>query len=207
MSIHNAPISHDDADALWRQFKAGSETAFYQIYDRYIDPLYNYGVKFTRDYGLVEDCIHDLFISLWENRKNIGNVQHPKYYLYISLRRKIIRSEQRKKKYLAENEEVEKFSLRISDSVEDKIILEQSVADRASNLAKAIDSLSARQREIIFLKYYENFSSEEIATVMAINIESVYKLSNKALKAIRNLIKEGVIFISISFIFLLTAFL
>jgi RNA polymerase sigma factor (sigma-70 family) len=198
-------IENSQDEALWMQFKAGDETAFYEIYDKYIDLLYNYGVKFTPDYGLVEDCIHDLFINLWENRANIGHVKQPKFYLYISLRRKIIRSEQRKNRYITEDHGETRFSLRITGSVEDTLILEQAAADRANHLNKAISGLSARQREIIFLKYYENFSSEEIASIMSINIESVYKLSTKALNAIRNLIKEGVIFISFSSALLLLA--
>jgi RNA polymerase sigma factor (sigma-70 family) len=201
-------VKEDTHDSLlWQQFKAGSDVAFYKIYDGYVNLLYNYGIKFTKDYGLVEDCIHDLFVSLWEKRANISDVKHPKYYLYTSLRRKIIRYEQRKYKYVVEDHEELQFSLRITPSIEDKIVLEQAAVERTNNLNKTLSRLSGRQREIIFLKFYENFSPEEIAALMCINIESVYKLTNKALTTIRNLIKEGAIFISVSLLLLLLSYL
>ena len=49
-----------------------------------------------------------------------------------------------------------------------------------------IETLPARQQEIIFLRFYEELSYEEIAGVMSISINSAYKLLYKALDNLQN---------------------
>jgi len=51
-----------------------------------------------------------------------------------------------------------------------------------------IETLPARQQEIIFLRFYEGLSYEEIADIMSISISSTYKLFYKALNNLQNTI-------------------
>ena len=53
--------------------------------------------------------------------------------------------------------------------------LQQTVGD-------VLNKLPARQQEIIFLRFYEGLSYEEIADVMGIQLSSTYKLLYKALE-------------------------
>ena len=86
---------------LWVEFLEGSSDAFEHIYESYFDKLYNYGVHLCRDKTLVEDCIQELFLDLWNNRNNINLAKSVKYYLLKSLRRRIIRGlSKRKQVYL-----------------------------------------------------------------------------------------------------------
>jgi len=57
--------------------------------------------------------------------------------------------------------------------------------------------LPARQREVIFLKYYNNLSYEEIAGIMGIEQDSVYKLTYKALEKLQKLFAVVVLFLSV----------
>lgn len=47
-------------------------------------------------------------------------------------------------------------------------------------------SLTARQREAVFLKFHENLSYEEIAEVMDISVKATYKLMAIALSELRD---------------------
>ena len=76
---------------LWNAFKRGDWEAYTSLYHDYFRPLNNYGYKFTRDVNLIEDSIHDLFISLWTNRDNLGNPLSVKNYLYKSIRNILFR--------------------------------------------------------------------------------------------------------------------
>ncbi|MEO6681380.1 MAG: sigma factor, partial [Ginsengibacter sp.] len=71
---------------LWQAFQQGDRKSFSKIYHRYFNNLYEYGTRITDDRNIVKDCIHDLFIKLWANKQNLGNVANIKSYLIVSLR-------------------------------------------------------------------------------------------------------------------------
>lgn len=76
---------------LWTKVKLGDLDAFNQLYDKYIDALYEFGIQYTNDTDYVKDCIHDLFLDIYKYRKKLSDVDNVKYYLFKSLKRKINR--------------------------------------------------------------------------------------------------------------------
>lgn len=172
-------------DVLWISFQQGDSSAFYQLYDQYADPLYNYGVKITCDRALVEDCIHDLFVELWEKRSSLGIIKSFRHYSYAALRRKIFRNLQKQRKHSVSDREEIQFHLQAAVSHEDQIISHELSEEQLRKLQQAIALLSTRQREVIFLRYFDNFSYEEIASIMSISIESIYKLVSRAVRTIK----------------------
>ncbi|MBL1408402.1 sigma factor [Sphingobacterium faecale] len=44
---------------------------------------------YTRDTGLIEDCLQDIFVKLWKDRTSL-NIFHIKTYLYKSLRNRTL---------------------------------------------------------------------------------------------------------------------
>src|SRR5262245_24498141 len=86
---------HMDDAALWTAFRMGDEKALVSIFDRFTKLLYNYGYKIVREEDVVKDAIQDLFIELWKNRETLGDTTSIKFYLFKSLRRKLIRIESR----------------------------------------------------------------------------------------------------------------
>ena len=53
---------------LVTEFCAGNDQAFAQLYDLYIQMLFNYGIKITQDQELLKDCIHDVFMKVYSKR-------------------------------------------------------------------------------------------------------------------------------------------
>ncbi|GAB3711081.1 sigma-70 family RNA polymerase sigma factor [Spirosoma flavus] len=170
-------------DELWKTFKEGSEAAFEEIYTRYFKVLYNYASKFTTDKNLVQDCIHDLFIEIWEKRENLSDTTSIKYYLFKAMRYTMI-DQLKRKPWLVENGTVSggfDFVL----PYEAHLIAEQLSDEQNARILKALNTLTQRQKEAIFLKFYNNLSYEEIASIMSMNIDSSYNLISKALRVLR----------------------
>ncbi|QHT71699.1 sigma-70 family RNA polymerase sigma factor [Rhodocytophaga rosea] len=167
---------------IWEDFKKGDYTAFTSIYKKHIQPLYNFGSKITSDRALVEDCIHDLFVELWKSRQNLCEVNSIKYYLFKSLKRKLIRSLGKKS---AQHYLVEDYNFEFVFSHEFALITSQITQEQEKNLAAALRTLSDRQREAIFLRFYEGFSYEEIASVMSITVKTAYNFVYMALSELR----------------------
>lgn len=169
---------------IWSSFKKGNKDAFEAIYHLYFDELYRYGIRLLADEDSVKDCIHDLFLKLWNNKKNLGDVKEIKSYLIISLRGIIYNKLQRNKIDLFTTEEFEnesKFSLSFypNDSTD--------ASSKKAIIITALNKLSPRQKEIIYLRYFLDFDYEDIAQIMGISVKGAYKLNARSIKALRDL--------------------
>jgi RNA polymerase sigma factor (sigma-70 family) len=165
---------------LWNSFKKGDWEAYTSLYHAYYRLLNNYGHKFTKDVSLIEDAVHDLFVTLWTTRSHLGTPLSVKNYLYKSIRNIIFRKIKSASRFFNLQEDDESIPFAVSYdhqliSNEDEKKLRQTVSD-------VLNKLPARQQEIIFLRFYEGLSYEEIADVMGIQLSSTYKLLYKALE-------------------------
>ncbi|MDJ1481556.1 sigma-70 family RNA polymerase sigma factor [Cytophagaceae bacterium YF14B1] len=178
------PLKESDL-SLWNRFRSGDREAFSTIYRLYVSALYNYGMKLSRDREQVKDAVQDLFIELWKKHSTIGETTNIKYYLYKCIRRKIIRNIEQSAKFLPDTGFTTENNYNPVSSPEDLLIDIQSVDQKKVYLNKALTHLTQRQREALFLKYYDSLSNSEIASLMAVNEQSVYNLVYQGLQLLR----------------------
>lgn len=175
----------------WQAFKTGDEAAFSYIYNKYIDDLYNYGCHIIPDRELVKDSVQDVFIELSRWRKRLSDVDSIKAYLYVSLRREIMRKLKQDKKYAANIYMDYNDSFQIEISPELKLINNQLVEERAKKLEAIINELSQRQRQAVLYYYYEGLSYQEIAQLLELKkTKSARKLLYRAIASLRNRLKS-----------------
>jgi RNA polymerase sigma factor (sigma-70 family) len=179
-----------DEYALWNDFRKGNLEAFNAIYYKYIRVLYNYGSKITPDGSLVEDCIQDLFIELWQKRQILSETTSIKFYLFKSLNRKIVRKLETEKRLSIKRTLTENYHFEVAFSHEFHLVTMQIDEEQKENLNKALQTLTPRQKEAIYLKYYEKLSFEEVSVIMAINVKATYKLVTRALDMLRKNIQK-----------------
>ncbi|RDC61781.1 RNA polymerase sigma factor [Adhaeribacter pallidiroseus] len=170
---------------IWNDFKKGEELAFSYIYFKFFNDLYYYGLKITNSEAIVQDTIQELFASLWKNKKQLGHVQAIKFYLLKSLRRGIIRHLEQDKRYYLRVSIFRSKQPNIAFSEEEVIILEEASSEKRLHISNLLNTLSKRQKEVIYLKYYENLEFDEIADLMALNYQSVINHVHKAFKKLR----------------------
>ena len=173
-----------EEEKTWESFKSGNREVFEQIFRTHIRVLYKYGSRFTHDPGLVEDCIQDLFLDLWHKRQSLGTTDSVKRYLLGSLRRRIIRQIQRKSSENA-HIELENYDFHLELNAEDEHIAAERGVEQQKKLKGAMSELTQRQREVIYLKYFQEMSYEEIASVMEISYQSARNLVYAALKLMK----------------------
>lgn len=186
--------NYSDAE-VWREFKSGKEAAFDYIFDQYVRVLFNYSRKFTDDAGLIEDCIQDLFVELWEKKHLLGDTDSIKFYLFKSMRLRIVRVLGREKRLGERQEPADASHFQAIDSHEFSLIAGQIDAEQRKALTEAMESLSKRQREALFLKYFDDLSYGQIAEIMAIGVDSVYKLISGALATLKKHTRKVYLFL------------
>ncbi|MEK6479712.1 sigma-70 family RNA polymerase sigma factor [Catalinimonas sp. 4WD22] len=194
---------------LWELFKASDKRAFDIIYDRLFRPLCGYGDKICADKSLVEDVIQDLFISLWTRRGHLGSTDSIKFYLFRCLRRMLIRRIQQEEKRSSAYSSASRtnFQLELSAKAHSTAISEEE-EERKRILSKALYKLTDRQREAVYLKFYNNLTFQEVAEVMEIEVRSVYNLIGRTIDILRADFKNkhsSTEVISLSFIFAMLA--
>jgi RNA polymerase sigma factor (sigma-70 family) len=70
-------------------------------------------------------------------------------------------------------------------SPEWSLIEQESLAETTHRVAEALNQLPKRQREVIYLRYYQNLERDEIADIMGVNPQSVSNLLQAAFKTFR----------------------
>ena len=182
----------NDQDDLqkWDRFKNGDDFALSSIYSGNAELLYQYGLKFTANRDLIEDTIQDLFLDLIRNRSTVGETDHIQFYLLKSFRRKLIRKLTAELKYVDDQFSEIMFGVRYS--IEQDIISEETKNDTSKRLALAIEKLSPRQKEAIYLKFNKELDYDEISEVLGMGIEASRNLIYRAIKSLKNaILKNG----------------
>lgn len=156
------------------------------IFKYHFDTLYNYGVKITNDSELVKDCIQELFFRIWKNKIDLGRVSYMKSYLLVGLRRQIL-NDLELKYYHVETVKLEDH-FQIEFSAEDYFIQEQFEEDQRRDIIQVLNKLTKKQREAIYLRYFEELEYPEIAEIMNINLQSAKNNVHRGLDSLRELL-------------------
>jgi RNA polymerase sigma factor (sigma-70 family) len=173
-----------DEYSLWHDFKKGDVNAYALIYQKYFFILFSYGKKISQDHELVKDCIQELFIKIWNNRENLAETTSIKYYLFTSLRRKLL-DVLRKPQLEVTSEIPENVEGNYDFSAMTDFTDGDESSPQSDKVLKALTLLSHHQQKLLDLKFQKNLSNKEIADEMGITIQSVYNAVFKALRSIR----------------------
>ncbi|HAO48307.1 MAG TPA: hypothetical protein DCR35_02750 [Runella sp.] len=169
---------------LWQAFKEGDRVAFAQLYNLHIEDLLSYGYRVTSDRQLIKDSIQDLFLHLWRSRQNLADTDSIRFYLYRSLRNRIVRNSEKNNHSPIDSAGL--FENIIGElSFEDDLIANEQLSEQHQRLKRAIHQLPRRQQEIIQLRYYHDFGLDEIGDMMHINPQSVRNLLHRAITELR----------------------
>ena len=168
---------------IWESFLCGDDEAYTYIYRQYSQALYAYGMHFTSDKGLVEDCIQDVFIKIFQNRKHLQSTDNIKLYLFIALKNKLFNVFRKDIKYYQIDSLEPVFTAEYT--IEDEIIENEKEQFLNDKMIRMLDVLSPRQKEIIFYRFVEGLSYEEICQIMDMNYQSTQNLIQRSLKKLR----------------------
>lgn len=154
-----------------QRLKNGKEDALDYIVDNYLTLIKGTIYKVLgplKDEGLIEECINDVFLSVWRNANKFhGDDSEFKKWLYIISKFKAIdyyRSRVKKAEEVLEAIEVVDKS-----SVEDDLI----TMENRSEIIELINSLKRIDRDIFILKFFLGYKSEDIAIKLNITKASV----------------------------------
>ncbi|WP_266366313.1 RNA polymerase sigma factor [Tellurirhabdus rosea] len=174
----------DQAQLLWQEFRSGDAYALANIMQSYYAELFHWGMRLHPDREFVKDCIQEVFVNLWQSQPTARPVENVRSYLFVVLKTRILRE-------LSRNPVTHPFSLpddyafSVEFSADTRLIEEEHEIYQLRQLERVMNHLPGRQKELIYLRFYQNLSFDQIAEVMHLGRQSVHNLLNKSLNSLR----------------------
>jgi RNA polymerase sigma factor (sigma-70 family) len=179
----------------WQNIIDGDREAYSRIYTDYFKKLFNYGRKFTTDETLIEDGIQEMFLDVWNKKEKMLEVESFNSYFFSAFRFILFKKIKAASK-IVQSEAVEGEPEFSSEHV---LIRKESDEQLQKRLQTALNALTPRQREAIFLRFYEGLSFEDIAAILNITVKATYKIVARSLLTL----KESIVLPTALFFFLL----
>ncbi|SEJ03618.1 RNA polymerase sigma factor, sigma-70 family [Dyadobacter sp. SG02] len=182
-------ITPDEAQKLWNDYRSGDMYALANIMQGYYSDLFHWGLRLHGEREFVKDCIQDMFVNLWKTQQSVVDnaaapVSNVRSYLLVALKTRILR-ELSKKHVTHQSMLSDEYSFSVEFSSDLRLIDEEHEVYQVRKLEGVLNSLSERQKELIYLRFYQSLSFEQIAEVMNLSRQSVYNLLQKSLGSLR----------------------
>ncbi len=156
------------------------------MFKNYYQPLCRYANTFMNDSDEAEEIVQGSFITIWEKRQTIDITTSVKAYLYRAIRNACLNQikHQKVKKLYADHElkTGEKYSEATDQS---------TLRDELENkIQAAIKTLPEQCRIIFQLSRFEELKYQEIADQMNLSVKTVENQMGKALKIMREQLRD-----------------
>ena len=157
------------------------EIAIAEIYSRYAKSLSDFAASKLYSLEDARDIIHDLFLKLWEDRKQLNITSNLKTYLFTITRYRIIDKIRRNVTREAYGVMLQSLSNAYQPNVEQQI----AAKELQQTIENCINGLSPKVKEIYQLSREENLSISEIAKKLELSEQTVKNQLSTALSHIK----------------------
>ncbi len=161
----------------------GDQQSFSMLFGRYYKVLCSYVYNFIKDPVATDDLVQDLFIRLWDKRKDFDCMEKITSFLFVSARNACInlsRHEQMKK------EKLKAYATEETDTESDHYWVMEEF-DRKLNCW--LESLPAECRKIMELSI-DGRKNQEIAKLLNLSVNTVKNQKVKGYKILRDLYRD-----------------
>ena len=170
----------------WEALTTGDITAFEMIFKTYYQPLCNYAYTFLQDREEAEEIVQSTFTSIWEKHSNLSIRTSAKAYLYAMVRNaclNVIKHEKIKQKHSVEE-------VALSPRSHDSVTSTLTSLELEERIQQAMEELPEQCRLVFKLSRFEELKYSEIAEQLNISVKTVENHIGKALKIMRDQLKD-----------------
>ena len=169
---------------LLRLVSKGDTSSFTILYDLFWSDLLTHILTKVSDLAVAEDIIHDIFVSLWNKREKIEEIESIPAYLFSAARYKIF-SHYRKQELIKIKEKEYHLSINeCSYSVDDRLYY-RYLLDIVSS---EIENLPEKCREVFKLSRFSYLTNKEISERLGVSESTVENHINKALRRLKKVL-------------------
>lgn len=176
--------------------KKGDVFAFNELFHKYSQKLFNFSIKHLENEEDVKDLIQEIFLKIWDKRKEIDENRSFNGFLF-TIALNSIRNYFRKK--VKDRKLIDKW-LEETDLYSDSTKLSVEFRSLEKEVNTLVEQLPPKRRSVFRLSRYEGFSNDEIANRMNIQKKTVENHLNLALKYLRKKLQNRSFLIILFFV-------
>ena len=159
---------------------------FEQIFHLHFATLVNFARSFLHDEDNSKEIVQDVFIRLWEKRKEIDPNKSIKSYLYTSVRNRSFN-------FIRDNKKFQNEYLDLENALDSEFAVEiAEESDIESKVQAALEKLPTKCRQIFEMSRFEEKKYRDIAEELNISQKTVEAQMSKALRILRVELKDYV---------------
>ena len=174
-------LEKDAHRLVWEKFIKGDEHALLEVYQQHYLGLINYGRSIVKERGYVNDCLVEMLLRLWDKKSSLPIVDNVRSYLMTTLRRTIFdrlaSDKKREIKQIESQGQLEDYEL----PYEEYLLKIQSDQRLKARIEIALKKLTARQLELVRMKFFEDLGYDEISDRCGITKRTAYNIIHDAI--------------------------
>ena len=171
---------------------------FEQLFKEHFVHLCNFARNYVPDLDDAKEIVQDVFINLWNKRETISSEKSVKSYLFTSVKNRCFNFIRDNKKFRSNVLDIDIADYEMpyeNDSF--------SGSELQTKINNAINKLPEKCRQVFKLSRIEELKYKEIAEKLNISVKTVEAQMSKALKVLREELKE---YITVILLFLMSRF-
>ena len=168
---------------------AGDYDAYAFLVDAYKEPIFNLAFRMTGSYQDADDLAQETFIRAYHKLRRFDPEKRFFTWLYtISLN--LIRNHLKKKKQDLSQQTTERTVSEAGNQGEDQVAQDMMKAQDIRRLENCLQKLPTDLREAVVLRFYQDLSFEEIATVSDASVSAVKMRVYRGLERLKQLMGD-----------------
>ena len=184
-------MTNESDETIAGRVQGGNAESFGELVERYQDKLLRYGRKFLRDDD-AEDIVQDVFIKAYENIQSFDTTRRFSPWIYRIAHNEAVNYLKRKsKRYTISWDDIatskDKLDTATDEQPPEEKWLQQEIKEE---ITEAIKKLPKRYRQVLMLRYFQEYSYEEISKTLERPINTIGTLINRAKKKLFEVVKE-----------------
>ena len=186
-------------DQLIIKLSKGNKAAFEELFNYYYPRLYNFSIKFLKLEEGIDDILQEVFIRIWENRKNIYSSNTFNSYIF-TITKNLLLNELRSR---LNNNKIKDKIYKLSVSKEYTIIQDIEYNDLTDKVDQIIETMPSKTKTVYELSRKKGLSNKEIAKKLEISPKTVEYHISQSIRFLKDKLKElGLISLLYFYLFL-----
>lgn len=180
-------------DMLVALYSKGENKAFDELLSRYQDKLFNYIYFVVHNQELAEDIFQETFVKAIVTIQQGRYTADGKFSAWITrIAHNLVidsfRQERNENTVSNEEGEIDLFNNAelCDDNIETQMVNDQTLND----VRRLVDALPDNQREVVYMRYYQDLSFKEIADITGVSINTALGRMRYAILNMRRIAQE-----------------
>lgn len=177
-----------------RRLQKGDKSALGSIYDQYKSLVYGLIYTILKGKEETEDCLQEVFVQLWEKADQFDPSKGNLYSFLLTMARNKAIDRTRSRDYKDSKKEdhiINDFTL-TPVSKYNNPYEELELTERAGMVRKALKNLSVKEREVLYVAYFNGMTQSEISNKFDIPLGTVKYRMRQGMIKLKDLLASGI---------------